>query len=354
MLKIKTTACLFLVYSTLFFLGCVNDSYREQTEENNSVTKSTEIYKNLRPKLNTQISNWGGNKAIKPAIEIKNMQLCISVDMRPLSSSLLPVSGNDTFNLSFFNIEILFDGKPVVFAVENPEKSWLKRITQNKISDSLQFSSDLQDLKKHSQFDLKIPLYVFSSIKAGTNGEVSVHCWQDYFLTEEKEKRNKIIGEYESTSYYRDTLFSRRADNFYSFHFTIPEIYKTEISCDSIILQDDQNWAPAGSDNTLWKSSYPDIYFTLNDLYNNEQAISVIEKSTAVFFLGDQLDFYHYSASEPIYIRVLDYDNFSSDDLLGTWKGNLKSFENEATYNLRFGHITRFSLRAKKFGLINK
>ncbi|MCD6067262.1 MAG: hypothetical protein K0S33_2088 [Bacteroidetes bacterium] len=350
---------LYLILPAAF--SCVSDTYREQGAEQGKgsqqqLTKTDPMYKDLDLSLALQQSEWKGNEAFKTKAEIRSMQLIFDLTLSPVNTSLIPLSANkkDTFAETILTMEVLFDGKPIEFDIPNPEKSWLKRTSLQKLpGTAMSFTSGTWNLTGSKDLRLVLPLFIFSGLKANSEGTVSIRVWQDLFIGPQHKKETRVPIGAPVVSYYHDTLRTKLIDNTYSFSFTIPRVYRTAIICDSLILQNDSEWSTSGSDNTIFKSSYPDIYFSVKDLYENKQNSSETQKSTT-WFSGDSISFFHYSPSEPFSITVYDYDVLSKDDVLGDWKGELSAFENNKRYPLKFGHIKTFYFRKKECGQMNK
>jgi hypothetical protein len=354
----------FVCLLCFFLSSCVSDNYREQGDAANPADpasykdKETKpMYKDLELQLSAKQSAWNGNSNLRAHAAIRSMKLIFDLDLAAFKTPMLPLSETkkDTFFETILNMEVLFNGQPILFDIPDTDKGWLLKTSMIKLPGrEMDFESGPIYLNSSKNLQLSIPLFVLAACKSGSTGTVSVRVWQDVFIGRLKKKITKMEYGPELVDLYSDTLKAKLIDNTYTFSLTVPQIYRSDIVCDSIILQDDANWSPHGSDNTLWKSTYPDIYFSLSDLYDQPQSSSVTEKSTGKFTLGDTLSFYHYSPSEPFSITVYDYDVLSQDDVLGEWKGELSAFKNNASYALKFGHVKPFFIRKKEFGQVNK
>jgi hypothetical protein len=344
--------CVF-VFISLLFSSCSGDDIL--VENAGEETQSDFFYQDLElPVLVQQKQAWGGNKSLTTNAKIKKMKLHFSLAINDIPASLMPVSisKNDTFPSAIFNIELLNNNQKTEVALNPQKHSWLYRNGIRESSKTIDFTSDLLTLNRDRYIEITVPLFALSKFPANKQIALDLHVWQDYFLSEEKHRTVVEQGE-EHVVYYRDTLKTKLIDNVYTLHLTIPSIYKSEIICDSIVLQNDKDWSPYGSDNTLWKSTLPDIYFAIHDLYCLIQGSSTVEKSTDKFTVGDTVPYYHYREQEQFYIYVNDYDALSNDDVLGAYKDDISAFENSKTYCLNFGHIRKFYFRKKYYGRIN-
>ncbi len=196
---------------------------------------------------------------------------------------------------------------------------------------SCTFYTSVVRLKSDMLDRIEIPLYALKDYPAGLKVQLNLRLWQDVFVGEEIWTKKKQDGD-DMDYLYRDTLKKELIDNVYSFNITVPEIYKTQFVCDSIKLQNDSAWNPYGSDNTIWKSSLPDIYFCVSDGFWNEQMRSHTEKSSFSFDSPDTLNYYHYTNDAVFRIEVLDHDNLSRDEVLGALKGQLSALSNMRRY----------------------
>ncbi len=354
MLKRRLIPFCFLILSGLLFCACSGKPSEE--DELESEEENEQFYANLKlPVELKQSAPWPGNKKFSASAEIREMQVVFTLKMDDLPKFLIPLSPNkkDTFLNTNYNLSFTCNNQPLKIVLNPIKHRWFYRNNFGAEADSLlDHTTNINKLNKDKYIEVRFPLFALSKFPANKAINIDVHVWQDYFLSEEKQKP-ELVDKNSFSSYYRDTLKVKLIDNIYSFQVTIPAIYKTDIICDSIVLQNDSAWTPAGSDNTLWKSTYPDIYFSINDLYNTTQGSSTVEKSTAKFTVGDTVPYYHYKEKETFYIEVYDFDMLSKNDLLGWKKTNLSKFVEAQNYILKFGHVNQFCFRKKSFGKIN-
>lgn len=337
----------YFFYLLLLFVvsSCFNES-----EDGTRKVPVNNYFGDNAVELKTEIKNnssWKPADKVEAKVSAKESILRIEFDFSKLKSELLNgvVYKGDTLESTMFNMQLFCNGK-----LMNPD------LVKGRFTicddSSCVFYSSVVRLRANMLDKIEIPLYALKDFSAGSKVQLQLRLWQDCFVGEEvwtKKKQNGIEMNY----IYRDTLKKRLIDNVYSFNVTVPEIYKTQIVCDSIKLQNDSVWNPYGSDNTIWKSSLPDIYFCVSDEFWNEQSRSHTEKSSISFDLADTLDYYHYEDDAIFRIEVLDHDNLSRDDVLGTWKGSLAAFDNKRRYLLKFGHIKEFYFKKIENGLQN-
>ena len=331
----------------MFFglFSCFNEQ-----EETEIKTSKVNFFANNGVELKVELKN---NSAWKPADKIEakiiaeENELRIKFDFSKLKNELLNgiVYKGDTLWSTIFNMQLMCNGKLM-----------MPYLIKGKFTicedSSCTFYTSVVRLRSNMLDRVEIPLYALKDYPAGSKLQLQLRLWQDCFVGEEIWTKKKQ-GSYDVNYIYRDTLKKKLIDNLYSFNVTVPEIYKTQIVCDSLKLQNDTIWNPYGSDNTIWKSSLPDIYFCVSDEFWNEQARSHTEKSSATFDVPDTLNYYHYTKDAAFRIEVLDHDNLSRDDVLGTWKGRLGGLANKKRYLLKFGHIDKFYVKKIEHGLQN-
>lgn len=133
---------------------------------------------------------------------------------------------------------------------------------------------------------------------------------------------------------------------------TIPQLYKSSICTDSIILRNDDTSSPVGMDFSF-RLGLPDIYwyFTYNaqEEENFSQHFRSREATYAVLYsYQDTVSFIHYKQMNEINISVWDRDDLSRDDFIGEWHGNLEELstpENNDYTVLQFNNIDKFKIK---------
>lgn len=326
--------------------ACFSESGEEQFlngKSDKNDLKPTEI---PVKQISTAKSEFGN--LIKSNIVAENNCVKIKLDFSAAAEKLIKINclGKDTFRTTIFYFQILCNEMPLdPFVTED-------LVDKYKLDSLFVLTTSQKNLLYDREFYFVLPFYYLKDVKANSRAEIKIRIWQDYFLSDEKERKIKS-GNYERTEYYRDTLRKKQIDNVYAFSIKIPEIYRTDIVCDSVFLQDDKEWSPIGSDNTIWNSSFPDIYFNISDEFWLTQNKSHIEKSCSYFNIPDTLVFYHYTKDDAFRLQVLDHDMLSRDDLLGAWKGQLSQLTNRKRYVLKFGHVDKFYIYKIEMGLQN-
>ena len=138
------------------------------------------------------------------------------------------------------------------------------------------------------------------------------------------------------------------------FKIVVPIIHKTVMYNDSIVLRNDSLYNPYGSDNTIWNSSLPDIYWALfypKDIY---YCSSPYQTSTIKYDGLDTFAVYHYFMNDTIAVGVYDHDNLSRDDVIGFKNFSLGDVRNKKVRQVTFDGVKSFSLRAEYKGVVNK
>ena len=341
----KVICGFFYVVIVFTMISCFNE--REDVATNKA---KFDLFGNGEVEIKNEVINnsaWKPADKIKAKIISKENKLIAEFSFSDLENELLNgiVYKGDTLQSTIFKMQLLCNGKLMV-------PDLIKGRFTSCEDSSCVFYTSFTRLKTNMLDKIEIPLYALKNFPAKSKVQLQLRLWQDCFVGEEIWTKRKI-GNYESTYIYRDTLYKKLVDNVYSFSVTVPEIYKTSIVCDSIILQNDTTWNPYGSDNTIWNSSLPDIYFSVLDEFWNEQLSSHIEKSCSIFNTPDTLAYYHYKPDEIIRISVYDHDNLSRDDVLGSWKGSLDKVKNRMRYRLKFDHVEEFYLHKIEKGKQN-
>jgi len=136
----------------------------------------------------------------------------------------------------------------------------------------------------------------------------------------------------------------------------IPEIYKTTLCTDSIVLRNDDSFSPAGMDFSF-RLGYPDIYWKLVYYANKDdkdfpQVFRSGEATYSVLYpYSDTVSFLHYSQLNKINISVWDRDDMSADDFIGKWNGSVDELvtDKDKSYKeLKFDNITKFKIKVLK------
>ena len=223
------------------------------------------------------------------------------------------------------------------------------------LSNTISYSSDTLDLKEKQTIEFKIPLYAFHKLKVGQQ-ELELHCSQTVFCSGTKFGFAVIDTAYgdTSTKYIRNYVLASLLSFKAKFKINIPPIFKTKLYGYGIELRNDSVYSPTGMDNTIWNSSYPDVYWTINFPSEDFYCSSNYQKSTAHYELKDTFYLYHYTPNDSIAIGVWDHDNLSRDDYISFASFSVNQFQQNKVARFAFQNIKNFELKAVREGFINK
>lgn len=253
-----------------------------------------------------------------------------------------------------FSMVILDNGKPItndLFHKTDFTKNYPAGLY---LSGPLMFQTDTVDLKTGFAQTFEIPMYAFFKLKKGIH-QLELKVTQTVFRSEMSE----VVKTIDSVS--KDTLtyyeFSRKEAPLLSFtlkfRVNVPEIYSTAFYSKGIQLRNDSIYSPSGMDNTLWNSSYPDIYWTISYPKDNFYCCSDYQKSTDVYSAHDTFTVLHYYPNDSISIGVWDHDNFSRDDYLAFQTFCFNQFGHEKITGLTFSSIKLFKIKCRSNGVVN-
>ena len=286
-------------------------------------------------------------KNIAFSMDSLNNKLFIRLTLNGLPKNFpFPVNTkfHDTLTSTAFNFDFYSNGKRVL-----SDYKFLQATLQWKQAhrmDELGFSSDTIDLLRGNDISIEIPYYAFHSLRKGKQS-LELRMWQDTF-TDKGDVPNKA-GSYTSFCVQaKKALFNARV----KFEISVPSVYKTAIYGQGLVLKNDSTFSPSGMDNTIWKSSYPDIYWALvypkQTLYSQTPYQVSTDKYTGL----DTFLLYHYYENDSIGFHVYDHDNLSRDDFMGSWWGAMKDKDTLSKY-ISFDNIKYFKFKLKKQGLVN-
>jgi hypothetical protein len=212
---------------------------------------------------------------------------------------------------------------------------------------ALAIHTDTLELTSYRTFEFQIPLSCFYSLKHGRQ-TIEMEVGQTVFTNGRVSKSSgkKIIT-------VRPSLTCPLLNARVKFDLAVPPVYKTMIYGLGLELRNDSTFNPYTMDNTLWKSSLPDIYWNIYYPRDVLYAKTPYESSTIRYVKHDTIAFYHYALLDSVGIGVWDHDFLSPDDGMGCWYGSLPELEKQDSCLLVFGHIKHFKLRAVRRGLVN-
>jgi hypothetical protein len=216
----------------------------------------------------------------------------------------------------------------------------------NWLTKNILYNTDTIDLSKGVFIEFKIPLFAFHKLKAGEH-ELEMRCSQNLFCSESKYQDS-------SSNYKRNYAKTSLLAFSIKFKIKVPPIFKTTLYGLGIELRNDSVFSPAGMDNTIWNSSYPDVYWTIS--YPNEDfyCSSDYKKSTDFYDIKDTFCLYHYTPNDSIALGVWDHDNLSRDDYISYKKFSLNQFPQNKNYKFKFQNIKCFELRMMKEVAVNR
>lgn len=286
-------------------------------------------------------------KTTELLIDSLDKNLYIQLNFRDCSGLPFPINSeyHDTLTKTAFHLDFYSNNK----LIESEYVSFLDKMQwKSAYSDScLRLKTDTVDLKYANNQFIQVPLYAFHKIKSGHNS-FTLHVWQDVFT-------NDLRVMTKDSSFRTQHLYSKKEllNAKVKFDITIPTIYKSIIYGEGLSLKNDSTFSPAGMDNTLWRSSYPDIYWAIIYPKNKYYVNTPYQSSTDKYVANDTFSLYHYYANDSIGFEVLDHDNLSRDDVMGSWSGSLQSISSTKPVVIKFDNVKSFSVSAKKMGPIN-
>jgi len=203
------------------------------------------------------------------------------------------------------------------------------------------FVSSIQVMKENQDFTLKIPLYDFFFVPHGKH--------KIYFKVLQTGFRHPYRNEKKDTA-----LIWAIAEA----EIDVPEIYKTTLCTDSIILRNDESFSPAGMDFSF-RAGLPDIYWFFSyDAGNDDEFLQTFRSCEATYAAEyhhpDTVSFLHYKNLNQLNISVWDRDDFSKDDFIGEWRGNVGELmpdKGKDFQELKFDNIAKFRIKVLNLGV---
>lgn len=255
-----------------------------------------------------------------------------------------------------FHIAFLCNNKPIEGAGLTGKNSTYNYFGYNKwLEKEVFYNTDTLDLFSAHTIEFRLPMYAFNKLKSGTT-EMEMSCSQKLFCSGSTFGKQFIDAEKHDTvmryirNYVPASLLSFKA----KFKINVPRIFKTSIYGYGIELRNDSVYSPAGMDNTIWNSSYPDVYWTINFPKDDYYCSSDYQKSTALYDAKDTFYLYHYTPNDSISIGVWDHDNLSRDDYISYETFSLNQFPQNKNYSFGFKNVKKFDMRVVKEGYVNK
>ena len=274
----KTVQLLFLLI-IVTLAGCYIPSHKEKTDEPQGLDYTIV---SRTPHCN--------KKYFKVTIDSSIHFLNIRLNLKAMKDLPFPIfeKEKDTLCLTAFNFDFYCNNKIIASDFNKTQETQHSNNYLRIVRDSLQFVSDTLELVSDNEIIYQIPFYAFHNLKKGKQ-TIELHIWQDTF----KGYAHDSIYQHERfrhCNYANKRLFDTKI----KFDIEVPTIYKSTVIGYGLQLKNDSTFSPVGMDNTIWNSSYPDIYWTLRYPYYSFYAQPDYEKSTDRYEGSDTFELYHY------------------------------------------------------------
>jgi hypothetical protein len=328
----------FFFIAILFLVGGCGDSFRKERQV-------------LRPVPYTITATSALFNKNMVEFKLDSMKHTLFISMHIKNPKYIPFPRSKKYGDTLFRTAFRFDfysGNQLIQSEFTALRNSLKWQTDSSLNVSnLCITTDTSDLRNNPDFEIRLPYLAFHSLKKGKHTiELRVH--QDVF-TEELRVENPD-GTHDYVRAYEHASLLNAS---FKFDINIPPVYKSTIYGYGLELKNDSTFSPAGMDNTIWKSSYPDIYWTVYYPENVAYCQTEYQTSTDKYRGKDAFTLYHYSADDSLGIGVYDHDNLSRDDGLGYWWGSMKFLQREPLRRISFGNVKSFDVKIKEEGVVN-
>lgn len=288
-------------------------------------------------------------KNTKLTIDTLNNLLIIKLSTNSMNDLPYPIDkkDKDTLSETALHFDFYCNGKLIQSEYKKNQNTIRWDIDSSATFNDLDFVSDTIYMRTHNEFAYEIPFYVFHNLKQGKQ-TIELRIWQNTFRGSAHEIKTKE-NRYSYCNHSTKCLLDAKV----KFDIIVPPIYKSTVYGFGLQLKNDSTFSPAGMDNTLWNSSYPDIYWTLYYPVDKFYVQTDYQKSTDVYTDSDTFDLYHYYLNDSLGIGVYDHDDLSRDDGMGYWSGQMDFLRNEPRRRFTFGNIKWFDIKLDKAKLIN-
>ncbi|HLC83795.1 MAG TPA: hypothetical protein VJI69_08185 [Bacteroidia bacterium] len=282
-------------------------------------------------------------------IDSLNNLLIIKLTLNPMRDLPFPIDmkDKDTLTQTAFNFDFYSNDKIILSDYKKYKNSLRWQIDSSETCNNLSFVSDTLYMTASNEIIYEIPYHVFHNLKQG-NQTIELRICQNTFKGTGHEVLTKE-NKYNYCNYATKCILDARV----KFDITIPTIYKSTVYGFGLQLKNDSTFSPAGMDNTLWNSSYPDIYWTLYYPTDKFYAQTDYQKSTDAYTNSDTFELYHYYMNDSLGIGVYDHDDLSRDDGLGYWTGPMDFLRREPRRRFSFGNIEWFDIKIGKAKVVN-
>ncbi|MES2138450.1 MAG: hypothetical protein V4511_01995 [Bacteroidota bacterium] len=296
-----------------------------------------------------QKSVFFNEKNISLSIDSFSNALYVKLTVNGLKNFPFPVDkkSKDTLFKTAFDLVFYSDNKIIVS--DYPELKNTFRYFKDTLATikGMSFSTDTIDLRNSNDLQIQIPFYAFHNLKRGKH-TIELAVSQTVF-TDEVSVINTDNSPGYMHAYATKPLINARV----KFDMLVPPIYKSIIYGLGLELKNDSSFSPAGMDNTIWKSSYPDIYWAILYPENEFYVQTPYETSTAKYIGHDTFNLYHYYVNDSMGFGVYDHDYLSGDDGLGYWWGSLNNLKKTEYKRLKFGNVHHFDLKVMDGKMVN-
>lgn len=284
--------------------------------------------------------------------------LYITLKCKLPKSTAFPIDKEhkDTLTETGFLFDLMADGQPVFsgFKTKGDQYGWGRFKAMENVAEAIQYKTDTINLLKEGSVSLEIPFYAFYKLKKGvhnfelkvtqtvfrSNHETEIPCYDSTF----KHMSHRSIRHRANKSFINCKA---------TFKLNIPALHHTELYANGIEIKNDSTFNPYSCDNTLWKSSLPDVYWAIFYPLNNYYSSSDYVSSTIAYTKQDTFSLYHYSLSDSVCFAVYDHDNLSRDDGLGFKDFCLNDIIKGKGVNATFYHVKSFSVKVDYKGISN-
>lgn len=252
----------------------------------------------------------------------------------------------DTLTRTAFNFDFYYNNQLLTsdYKSINNTLRWKTDTTETK--NKLCVISDTTDFEDGNSISFKMPLHAFHNLKSGKRN-IRIKVYQTLFTDE-------CYVKTDSTSRYQHLYADKKLfETEIEFDITVPKIYKSKLIGFGLELKNDSTFSPSGMDNTIWNSSYPDIYWAVFYPKTVLYAQTEYQKSTDRYEGKDTFTLYHYTPHDTVGIGVYDHDNLSRDDGLGYWTGSINYLERKLPRRISFDAIKWMDLKLIREGVVN-
>lgn len=290
----------------------------------------------------------------------KQVRLSIDTFIRTLNINLVydfprnafPVNRefSDTLTETAFLFELKADGQTIFSDYLKDENKFGTQHAER----PMRYATDTMNLATPGMAGISIPFYAFHHVKKGLHNmqvTVSQYVFRSNHSTEIP--CYDSIFNHPSTCHILHRAPRQLVRCTAHFKVMVPALHHTVLCSNRIEVKNDSTFNPYSSDNTIWKSPLPDVYWSVMYPLGHGYADSDYESSTIEYTRRDTVNLYHYSTTDSVCFAVYDHDNLSRDDGLGYKDCCLQDLIKHKGLNTTFWYIKVFSLDADYKGIVN-